>query len=210
MAIVNLEVPEEVLADVYMEVGRVLNHADDEEALPDERRAAASGVPQGEAVRAEPRPGMVQVTFDIPDHLLGRFYLMVGAKLRLADGRVADEEAAAQLHDWGTGLREFDQAQAREVWRKFSPKAQAVFSLLIDNPGVAITGADIAGKLDIPNGNRGVAGIVAWPARHCAEAGYNPLFRYEDADGGYWMDTVTADLFARVRDAARPRPKAAS
>lgn len=210
MAVVNLEVPEVLLADIYVEVGRVLHHAAEEEELPDERRAAASGVPQGEVVRAEPRPGMVQVTFDIPDHVLGRFYLMVGSKLRLADGRVADEEAAAQLHDWGTGPREADMGPAREVWRKFSPKAQAVFGLLIDNPGVAVTGADIAGKLDIPNGNRGVAGIVAWPARHCADAGRNPLFRYEDADGGYWMDTVTADLFAQVRDAARPRPRQAS
>ena len=93
---------------------------------------------------------------------------------------------------------------------KFSPRAQAVFSLLIDNPGLAVTGEDIASKLDIPNGKRGVAGIVAWPARHCADAGYVPLFRCEEADGGYWMDPDPADLFARGRDAARPSRRPAS
>lgn len=119
---------------------------------------------------------------------------------------VADEHASPV--DWGTADSDFE--SAREVWRKFSPRAQAVFSLLIDNAGLAVTGEDIASKLDIPNGKRGVAGIVAWPARHCADAGYVPLFRCEDADGGYWMDPDAADLFARVRDAARPRRRPAS
>ena len=206
MAIVNLEVPEELLAVVYIEAGRVLEAAADVPA--GERAPAASVVPQGQVMRAEPRPGMVQVTFDIPDHVLGTFYLHVGARLRQA--APDDDDEPAQLEDWGSEPSQYELERARGVWRKCSPKAQAVFSLLIDNPGVAITGADIAGKLGIPNGNRGVAGIVAWPARHCADAERNPLFRYEDADGGYWMDPVTAGLFGRVRDAARPRPRQAS
>ncbi|MGB6456199.1 MAG: DUF6416 domain-containing protein [Streptosporangiaceae bacterium] len=150
---------------------------------------------------------MVQVTFEIPDHLLGSFYIAVGATLNRARPDVADEHASPV--DWGTAPSDLEFEPAREVWRKFSPRAQAVFSLLIDNPGLAITGADIASKLDIANGKRGVAGIVAWPARHCADAGYAPPFRCEDADGGYWMDPDTADLFARVRDAARPRRRPA-
>jgi len=151
---------------------------------------------------------MVQVTFEVPDHLLGSFYIAVGATLNRARPDVADEPASPV--DWGTADSDFEFESAREVWRKFSPRAQAVFSLLIDNPGIAMTGEDIASKLDIPNGKRGVAGIVAWPARHCADAGYAPLFRCEDADGGYWMDPDTADLFARVRDAARPRRRPVS
>lgn len=63
-----------------------------------------------------------------------------------------------------------------------------------------------AARLGIDNGKRGVAGIVAWPARHCADVSRVPLFRYEDADGGYRMDPDTAGLFAAVRDAARSRP----
>jgi len=157
---------------------------------------------------AEQGPDMVQVTFEIPDHLLGDFYIAVGATLNRAKPDTEDEPASPV--DWGTAPSELEFEPAREVWRKFSPRAQAVFSLLIDNPGIAMTGEDIASKLDIPNGKRGVAGIVAWPARHCADAGRAPLFRYEDADGGYWMDPDTADLFARVRHAARPRPRPAS
>jgi len=157
---------------------------------------------------AEQGPDMVQVTFEIPDHLLGDFYIAVGATLNRAKPDTEDEPASPV--DWGTAPSELEFEPAREVWRKFSPRAQAVFSLLIDNPGIAMTGEDIASKLDIPNGKRGVAGIVAWPARRCADAGYNPLFRCEDADGGYWMDPDTAELFGRVRDAARPRPRPAS
>jgi hypothetical protein len=206
MAIVTLDVPEELLGDLYIAVGQVLRREAEEDAA-EERRQAGSGTRQG-TTRAEPRPDMVQVTFEIPDHLLGSFYVVVGATLNKARPDVADEHAPPV--DWGTAPGDLEFESAREVWRKFSPPAQAVFSLLIDNPGVAVTGEDIASKLDIPNGKRGVAGIVAWPARHCADAGYVPLFRCEDADGGYWMDPDTADLFARVRDAARPRPRPAS
>jgi len=205
MAIVTIDVPEQLLGDIYIAAGRVLRDAGEEVA--EERRRAASGTQQG-VTRAEPRPDMVRLTFEIPDHLLGSFYIEVGATLNRARPDPADEHASPVMTDWGSADSDFE--PAREVWRKFSPRAQAVFSLLIDNPGLAITGEDIASKLDVPNGKRGVAGIVAWPARHCADAGYVPLFRCEDADGGYWMDPDTADLFARVRDAARPRRRPAT
>jgi Family of unknown function (DUF6416) len=205
MAIVTIEVPDELIGDIYIAAGQILRDA--EEGAADERRFATGGTQQG-TTRAEPRPGMVQVTFEIPDHLLGRFYVVVGATLNRARPDAPDEPDS--LAEWdSTGPSHVDNS-AHEVWRKFSPKAQTVFSLLIDNPGLAITGEDIASKLDIPNGKRGVAGIVAWPARHCADAGYVPLFRCEDSDGGYWMDPDTADLFARVRNAARPRPRHAT
>jgi hypothetical protein len=98
-----------------------------------------------------------------------------------------------------------DSPVACAVWRRFSPRAQALFSLLIDMPGEAMTGDEIALKLDIRNGKHGVAGIVAWPARHCAEMGFNPLFRYGDG-GVYRMDRATADLFAEARSASQPGP----
>jgi len=200
MPVVTIEVPEGLLGDIYIAVGQVLSRNEEEEA--EEPTQAASGTPQV-ATRVESRPDMLQVTFEIPDRLLGSFYTRVGAALNRPRLDVADEPAPPD--DWGSADRGYLEP-AREVWRKFSPRAQAVFSLLIDNPGTAISGEDIASKLDIPNGKRGVAGIVAWPARHCADAGFVPLFRYEDADGGYWMDPDTAELFAQVREVARPRP----
>ncbi len=145
--------------------------------------------------RIETRPDMVQVTFEIPDKFLGEFYVAVGTVLR--EGREGQTGTTGkELRDWG--IMGGDSLSAYAAWRRFSPNAQALFSLLIDNPGVAMTGDEIAAKLDIPNGKHGVAGIVAWPARHCAEAGFNPLFRYGDG-GVYWMDPVTARLFAEVR-----------
>jgi len=203
MPVVTIEVPEDLIGDIYVAVGTVLNDAEEDVAA--ERKQAASGAPQG-TTRAEPRPGVVQVTFEIPERLLSRFYTLVGFVLQQA--RPDEPEEPASPADWDNVDLDFE--SAREVWRKCSPRAQDVFSLLIDNPGLAMTGEDIASKLDIPNGKRGVAGIVAWPARHCADAGYVSLFRCDDADGGYWMDPDTADLFARVRDAARPRPRPAS
>ena len=86
---------------------------------------------------AEQGPDMVQVTFEIPDHLLGDFYIAVGATLNRAKPDTEDEPASPV--DWGTAPSELEFEPAREVWRKFSPRAQAVFSLLIDNPGIAMT-----------------------------------------------------------------------
>jgi hypothetical protein len=207
MAIVTIEVPDELLGDIYIAVGRVLSDAEEapddlSQGAPDEPRQLATAAP-----RAGTRPDRVQVTFEIPDKLLGAFYIHVGATLtraRQQDAPAEDESAT----DWATDNYGDDLA-ARNIWRQFSPKAQAVFSLLIDNPGVTMTGDEISQKLGIPNGNRGVAGIVAWPARRCAEAGRPSLFRFSEADGGYWMDPDAAELFAQVRDAARPRPRPA-
>jgi Family of unknown function (DUF6416) len=208
MATVTIEVPDELLGDIYIAAGRVLRDAQEapddlSQGAPDEPRQLATAAP-----RAGTRPDRVQVTFDIPDKLLGEFYLHVGATLNMA--REQDEPAEDTLAmDWATD-NYGDDLTARGIWRQFSPKAQAVFSLLIENSGVTMTGDEISQKLDIPNGNRGVAGIVAWPARRCAEAGRPSLFRFSEADGGYWMDPDAAELFAEVRDAARPRPRPAS
>lgn len=208
MATVTIEAPVELLGDIYIAAGLVLSGAEEapddlSQGVPDEPRQLATAAP-----KAGTRPDRVQVTFDMPDKLLGSFYVRVGAALNRA--REQDEPAEDEsTMDWETGNYGDDLA-ARDIWRQFSPKAHAVFSLLIDNPGVTMTGDEIAQKLDIPNGNRGVAGIVAWPARRCAEAGRPSLFRFSEADGGYWMDSDAAELFAQVREAARPRPRPAS
>lgn len=145
---------------------------------------------------------MAQVTFEIPDKVLGDFYVAVGVVFKRAQTEVRESDEG--LRDWATA--DSDYSKAYSVWRRFSPKAQAVFSLLIDGPGEAMTGDEIALKLDIPNGKHGVAGIVAWPARHCADAGFNPLFRFGDG-GAYWMDLATARLFAQARQSLQPDPK---
>ena len=145
---------------------------------------------------------MVQVSFEIPDHLVGQFYIAVGKVLKQAQPGDGVDEPDEPLHDWGTMA--FDDETAYRVWRKFSPKAQAVFSLLIDNAGIAMSADDIAAKVGLASGRHGLAGIVAWPTRMCAEVGRAAPFRFENPvasgeTGSYWMDPETAQLFAAAR-----------
>ena len=150
---------------------------------------------------------MVQVTFEIPEHLLGQFYIRVGGVLKRALD--ADhEDAEPQLREWGT--YEIDSGLADAAWRKFSPRAQAVFSLLMDNPGIAVPADDIASKIGLINGRHGLAGVVAWPSRQCAELGFVPPFRFDNSAGpneagAYWMDPETAEVFTSVRDRSRAK-----
>lgn len=146
---------------------------------------------------------MVQVTFEIPEHLLGEFYLRVGAALKRAqEDETAWEETEPQLREWGT--HPSDDGQAAAAWRKFSLRAQAVFSLLMDNPGIAVPADDLAAKIGLTNGRHGLAGVVAWPSRQCAELGLVPPFRFDNSAapneaGTYWMDPETAELFTAAR-----------
>lgn len=148
-------------------------------------------------------PDLVQLTFEVPDRLLGAVYIAVGRVLKEAQPRSAPEQAAEALHDWG--IEAFDAELAVMAWRKFSPRAQAAFSLLMDNPGVAMPADEIAAKIGLANGRHALAGVVAWPSRQCAEMGLNPPFRFENPaapgeTGSYWMDPETARLFAEARD----------
>jgi Family of unknown function (DUF6416) len=143
---------------------------------------------------------MVQVTFEIPDHLLGPFYHAVGRVLQDAQDDGAAEPTESDLNEWSV----FNVDEAAVVWRKFSPRAQAVFSLLMDNPGIAIPADEIAAKIGLSNGRHGLAGVVAWPSRQCAELRYLPPFRFDNSAapneaGTYWMDPETAELFRAVR-----------
>jgi hypothetical protein len=153
---------------------------------------------------------MVQVTFEIPDHLLGQFYLAVGRALQNGQDEGDAEDAEPELREWG--IFAGDDQQAAEAWRKFSPRAQAVFSLLMDNPGIAVPADEIAAKIGLTNGRHGLAGVVAWPSRQCAELGFVPPFRFDNSAapseaGTYWMDPETAELFRAVRQRSMAKSK---
>jgi len=153
------------------------------------------------------KPDMVELSFEVPDRLVGHIYIAIGAVLKRAQQSTTAEEEP-ELHDWGTHA--FDSELAHMAWRKFSPRAQAVFGLLMENPGVAMQADEIAVKIGLANGRHGLAGVVAWPSRQCAEMGLTPPFRYESPPapgetGSYWMDPDTAQLFiaAQQRSLAR-------
>jgi hypothetical protein len=148
---------------------------------------------------------MVQLSFEVPDRLLGHIYIAVGAVLKRAQQSTTPEEEP-ELHDWGATEAFADEAELADMaWRKFSPRAQAVFGLLMENPGVAMQADEIAVKIGLANGRHGLAGVVAWPSRQCAEMGRTPPFRYEGPPapgetGSYWMDPETAQLFTPARE----------
>lgn len=157
-------------------------------------------------MKPQTRPDLVQVTFEIPERLLGSFYIAVGLVLKQTQHQGATEQEGRELRDWGTDP--FDHEHARMVWRKFSPRAQAAFSLLMETPGVAMSADEIATKIGLANGKHGLAGVLTWPSRQCAELGLAPPFRYDNPaapgeTGSYWMDPETAELFSGVAQATR-------
>jgi len=73
-----------------------------------------------------------------------------------------------------------------------------------DRPRFRVTGKELASTLEIPNGPSGVAGVLAWPARHCAAVNRaRPWlweYRPEDDTTSYWIEPEVADLFKKVRN----------
>jgi hypothetical protein len=153
---------------------------------------------------------MVELSFEVPDRLLGQIYIAIGTVLRRAQQSTTAEEER-ELRDWGDTEAFADEAELADMaWRKFSPRAQAVFALLMENPGLAMQADEIAVMIGLANGRHGLAGVVAWPSRQCAEMGRTPPFRYEGPPapgetGSYWMDPETAQLFIAARERSLAR-----
>lgn len=155
---------------------------------------------------------MIDVTVKVPEEYLGEFYEVFGRWLAEKQhgvdegltGSATDLVVGADtLEEEGWTNADDDVPLARVVWQKLSPRAAAMFSLLMDHPGHKISGDDLAATLDIPNGKYGIAGVLAWPGRHCAAVNRLPLWQWEYGPPGgsasYWVDQEVADLFKRVR-----------
>lgn len=177
-------------------------HSNANAAKPIKERTKPPRLSLARVIKSQGWPEMVKVTFDIPEHLMGMFYHAVGRVLQSAQDESAAEPTEPQLGEWGSDA--YDSVQAATAWRKFSPRAQAVFSLLMDNPGIAIPADEVAAKIGLTNGRHGLGGVVAWPSRQCAELGFVPPLRFDNSAapneaGTYWMDPETAELFRAVR-----------
>lgn len=146
---------------------------------------------------------MIDVSVKVPEERIADFYAMYGRWLAGTDVGAANETDIAEAIDWSDSPD--DAALAKVVWSKFSDRAKAMFSTLIDNPEEKYSGVDLADLHDIPNGKYGVAGVLAWPGRHCAAVNRVMPCRYEDGPKGgsanYWMNSEVASLFRKVRDA---------
>jgi hypothetical protein len=145
---------------------------------------------------------MIDVTVKVPEDRVGEFYEIVGRWL------TGEELAVGALGSPVTGLKDWtdspeDLALARVVWEKLSPRGKAVFSLLMGRPSEKVSAEDLASACDIPNGRYGVAGVLAWPGRHCAAVNRHLPVQWkegsDDSGGLYWFEPETADLFRKAR-----------
>jgi len=141
---------------------------------------------------------MVEAKVLVPSERVAEFYEMYGRWL----GGVGGDEASGSAMPWGKIDEDLPRAQI--VWGKLSQNAQALFTMLMDEPGKKFTGELLATELDIPHGMYGVAGVLAWPRRHCAAVGRElPVHAQEGPVGEsakYWMTEELAALFRRPRD----------
>ena len=155
---------------------------------------------------------MADITVPVPEDRIAEFYSFFGLWLSGSlshptnASRTAQEplEAPQPYREWAN--TDEDLADALTLWKKFSPRARAMFSLLIDNPGQEYTGEQIAEACNIPNGAHGVAGVLAWPGRHGAaiRRGLPSNWR-EDAEtfeSFYAMSPERAALFGAAREQA--------
>ena len=133
------------------------------------------------------------------------FYVMFGAWVAGdgADGQTHESPLPFPINgaaEWAD--TDEDLALARALWRKWNDRAHGLFGLLMAEPGRRYSGTELAELLDIPNGRYGVAGVLAWPGRHCGAVGRELPSRYEpDPEGGggrYWMKPEVASLFSKA------------
>lgn len=147
-----------------------------------------------------------EVTVPVPEGRVPEFYQWFG---RWLDGSIETEPlpggsgvSQGDLRPWGDTDEELTDAAA--LWKKYSPRARAMFSLLIDNPGKEFTGEQIAEAADIPHGAHGVAGVLAWPGRYGNAVGRGlPSDWREDPETGegyYGMSEERAALFQSARE----------
>jgi hypothetical protein len=148
---------------------------------------------------------MIDITVKVPEDRVGEFYTWFGAWLSgppqgpppTGTGGSGGTRDAAE---WS----ESDIELAAEVWEKFSDTAQMLFSTLIDEPKRRFSGDELSEMLAIPNGRHGVAGVLAWPGRHCVavdrELPWKWTYPVEGEPVVYWFTPENAALFRAARD----------
>ncbi|WP_395695570.1 DUF6416 domain-containing protein [Nocardioides sp.] len=156
---------------------------------------------------------LTDITVPVPDDRTAEFYqffgLWLAGSLDISQGISGAPESPSKaptinyedLPKWGHGDDDFDIAVT--LWKKYSPNARKMFSLLIDNPDKEYTGDEIAEAIGLANGAHGVAGVLAWPGRYGYKVGRRlPNDWREDADtlqSYYWMPAERAEMFKEVR-----------
>lgn len=163
---------------------------------------------------------MLEITVPVPDDRVGDFYEFFG---RWVSGAIEPFRRGADSADMGraTALPEGSDTHAEQknrawadsdedlddavrLWRKLSSNARRMFGVLVNRPGQRFTGQQIAEAAGIANGSSGVAGVLAWPGRYCAQMRRELPSQWMDATDGresaYWMEPEAAALFSKAAE----------
>lgn len=145
---------------------------------------------------------MSNITVPVPEDRTAEFYRFFGLWL---DGELsldsnAGTPAENNRREWDDTPQDLE--DARWLWKKFSTKARELHNILIDNPNQEYTGTDLANRLGIPHGSRGVAGTLAWPGRYSVQIGRDLPTDWNEEGNTYWMTPKVANLFRRARNNA--------
>ena len=140
------------------------------------------------------------ITVDVPQERVAEFYLWFAHFLQAPAGMAPPRgprggfgrgwPGDAERPAWSAG----DAEQARRLYHRLSPPAREMFDMLIDAPGVPVSGNEIASRLGLENGAHSVAGILAWPGRWSRKLGRAfPITTEGREDGAtdYRMDADT-------------------
>ena len=144
---------------------------------------------------------MIDITVKVPDNRVPEFYSMFGSWLSAPPAsnhpETSDSKPAAE---WTAADRDL----AKAVWRKLSDTAKRLFSALIDSPGKKFSGTELSELLQVRNGAHGIAGVLAWPSRYCADNGREIPWSWEYPDDGepavYWFTDEIAALFRQAQE----------
>lgn len=148
---------------------------------------------------------MIDITVKVPEDRVGEFYSMFGTWLSgPPQGAPPTGTGVVEGSRDGEPWSESDVELAGAVWDKFSDTAQLLFSTLIDEPERRFSGDELSEMLAIPNGRHGVAGVLAWPRRHCLAVNRRWPWEWSYPEEGapvvYWFTPENAALFREVRD----------
>ena len=154
------------------------------------------------------------ITVDVPEDRVAEFYLWFAHFLQAPAGMAPPRGPRGGFGRRPGGFGDEserpawspdDVPSAQRLYQRLSPPAREMFDMLIDAPGVAVSGNEIASRLGLENGAHSVAGILAWPGRWSRKLGRAFPIITEGRDDGatdYRMDAVTAAVFAQARKAA--------
>lgn len=147
---------------------------------------------------------MIDITVKIPEDRVPEFYSMYGTWLNNPTPVEPPTDLPPQGEAGHLPWTDADGALAAIVWDKFSDTAKGLFSTLVDNPGQRYSGEELAEILRISKGKHGVAGVLAWPGRHCFAVNrtwpWSWSYLEEGAPAVYWFTPEVAKLFREARE----------